>query len=222
MKHYKLACLANGEDAEDDYIRLLPLILVGAASEWYLDLTNTKRADWGNINTLFLKRFGFERLEDDLVRLISLVKMDRKENVIEYIDQVQRLKNACATLPIEPYLITWFISSLKSSIKCEMKKERRYATFAEASEVAMDIEDEGAWSNEATTFEAVYLANSPALIKVEDRTGPMEGQALIDTAVKATRDEWQKERETFMDNLVQAIEGNIRIVRPAQREYMWC
>ena len=51
-----------------------------------------------------------------------------------------------------------------------MKKARRYATFAEASEAAMDIEDEGAGSDEATTFEPVYLANSPAPIQVEDRT----------------------------------------------------
>ena len=62
LKHYKLACSANGEDTEDDYVRLLPLSLVGAASEWYLDLTDAERADWGNINTLFLKWFGSERL----------------------------------------------------------------------------------------------------------------------------------------------------------------
>ena len=48
----------------------------------------------------------------------------------------------------------------------------------------------------------------------------MEGQALIDDVVKATCDEWQKKRETFMDNLVQTIEENIQIVGPTQREYV--
>ena len=89
-------------------------------------------------------------------------------------------------------------------------------------EAAMDVEDEGVGSDEATTFESVTLANSPAPIQVEDHTRPMEGQALIDVVVKATHDEWQKERDHFMDNLVQTIEGNIRIVGSTQREYVWC
>ena len=58
----------------------------------------------------------------------------------------------------------------------------------------MDIEDDEARSDEATTFEPIYLANSPTPIQIEDQTIPMEGQALIDVVVKVTRDEWQKER----------------------------
>ena len=114
--------------------------------------------------------------------------MDRKENVKEYIDRVQRLKNACPVPPNESYLITWFIFRLKSSIKCEMKKAWRYTTFVVTIEVAMDIKDEGAGSNDATTFEPVHLANS--IVQVEDRIGPSDAQALVDGMVKVTREEW--------------------------------
>ena len=101
-----------------------------------------------------------------------------------------------------------------------MKKARRYATFAEAAKATMGIEDEGVGFDEATTFEPVHLANS--VVQVEDRSGPSKGQALVDVVAKATRDEWQKERESFIDTLVQTIEGKIKIVGPAQREYVWC
>lgn len=82
---------------------------------------------------------------------------------------MQRIDNACAISPSKPYLITWFIYELKSSVNREMKKARRYATF---SKVAMDREDEGASSDEATTFEPITLAKSHVHVQVEDRTGP--------------------------------------------------
>lgn len=110
------------------------------------------------------------------VRSISYVKMDRNENVRECIDRVKRLKNACVTPPNEPYLITWFISRLKLSIKREMKKARRYITFVQAMKATMDVEDEGVGSYEATTYEPITLANSFTLIQVEDYNGPKEGQ----------------------------------------------
>ena len=127
---------------------------------------------------------------------------------------MQRLKNACPVPPNELYLITWFISGLNSSIKREMKKAQRCATFVAATKVAMDIEDEGSVSDDATTFEPVHLENST--VHVEDRTRPSDGQALVDVVVKATREEWQNERESFVDSLIQTIESKIRIVGHAQ------
>ena len=62
----------------------------------------------------------------------------------------------------------------------------------EVSEAAMDIEDQGTWFDDATTFEPVYLANLPAPIQVEDQTWPMEGKSLVDVIVKETHNEWQK------------------------------
>ena len=52
---------------------------------------------------------------------------------------------------------------------------------------------------------------------IEDRTRFTEGQALIDATVRATCDEWQKEKSNLMDDLVQTIEGKIRIAGPTQR-----
>lgn len=71
LKHYKLACSTNREDTKDNYVHLLPLSLVGATNKWYLDLTDVERENWGNINSLFPKRFRSERLANDLVILIS-------------------------------------------------------------------------------------------------------------------------------------------------------
>ena len=69
----------------------------------------------------------------------------------------------------------------------------------------MDIEDEGDGFDDATTFEPVHLTNS--VVHIEDIIGPSDGQALVDAAVKATHEEWQKEQESFVDSLVQTIEG---------------
>lgn len=101
-----------------------------------------------------------------------------------YLDSLALSK--CATPPCKPYLFSCFILGLKSGIKQEKKKARRYAIFTKDTKVAMDVEDEGDGLDEAKIFEHVSLTKSPMHVRVEDRTGPMEGQEVIHVAIMAT------------------------------------
>lgn len=83
-----------------------------------------------------------------------------------------------------------------------MKKASIYGTFTEVAKATVDVEDEGANSDRPITFEPISLVITSIFVQVEYHIGPIEGQPLIDATINIIHDEWHKETNHFMDNLV--------------------
>jgi hypothetical protein len=149
-----LACRANNEGTGADLIRLFPLALTGTAADWFLDMEETDRVTWAQLEEAFCKRFGTDKLLDSPIRKLSTIKMKHNENVREYIDRFNRIRHLCPNEPHLTHTITWFISGLSRGIQREMKKATTYESLKAAFEAAMDIDDEYAASGSDTDSEA--------------------------------------------------------------------
>ena len=92
LARYKLACRANNEGSGADLIRLFPLALTGPATDWFLDMEETNRTTWAQLEKSFCKRFGTNKLLDSPIRKLSTIKIKHNENVREYIDRFDRIR----------------------------------------------------------------------------------------------------------------------------------
>ena len=132
----------NPYDTLHDTSWLFPLALTGTAADWFLDMEETDRVTWAQLEEAFCKRFGTDKLLDSPIRKLSTIKIKPNENVREYIDRFNRIRHLCPNEPHLTHTIMWFISGLSRGIRREMKKGATYESLKVAFEATMDIEDE--------------------------------------------------------------------------------
>ena len=81
LVRYKLACRANNEGTGADLIKLFPLALTGTVVDWFLDMEETDRVTWAQLEEAFCKRFGTDKLLDSPIRKLSTIKIKHNKNV---------------------------------------------------------------------------------------------------------------------------------------------